>query len=173
MSCNPTELQLKCNTLTVCGPQLLLSWVPLTEISAVENLLAKAEYEYRTGCNGSFTLKETAPDSDSKPKRYIVACRTCSHCADKDSDPYSLFLPNLSPRLYPSPCLRLYPSTCRQCKWAICWSKYTYSHDSVDLYLVCLLPRGDAVTRPLAPPLSMRDFFAVLPPGVPSSSLQT
>ena len=41
-------------------------------------------------------------------------------------------------------------------------------------YLVCLLPRGDAVTRPfaLAAVLSIRDFFAVLPPGASSSSLK-
>ena len=96
MSCNPTELKWKCNTPTVSGPQLLLPWVPLTQISVLEKLLAKAEYAYRTGCNGSFTLKETDlhtdSDSDSKPKQYIVACRTCSHCADKDSDPYSLLV---------------------------------------------------------------------------------
>ena len=95
MSCNPTELKWKCNTPTVSGPQLLLPWVPLTQISVLEKLLAKAEYAYRTGCNGSFTLKETDShtdsDSDSKLKQYIVACRTCWHCADKDSDPYSLF----------------------------------------------------------------------------------
>ena len=39
-------------------------------------------------------------DSNSKPCGYIVLCRTCSHCTDLDSDPYSLFL-NPSPEFLP------------------------------------------------------------------------
>ena len=45
---------------------------------------------------GSFTLLEmdsgTDSDSDSKSDGYIALCRTCSHCTDLDSDPYSLLL---------------------------------------------------------------------------------
>ena len=56
--------------------------------------------EHRTSsCYGSFTLRSTDSgtmgtdsDSDFKPDDYIVLCRTCSHCTDSDSDPYSLFL---------------------------------------------------------------------------------
>ena len=44
---------------------------------------------------GSFTLTEmdldTDSDSDLKPNGYIVLYRTCLHCTDSDSDPYSLF----------------------------------------------------------------------------------
>ena len=43
-----------------------------------------------------FTLTETDSDTDSdshsKPNGHIVLCRTCSHCTDSDSDPYSLFV---------------------------------------------------------------------------------
>ena len=31
------------------------------------------------------------PESDSKPNRYIVLCRTCSHCTDLDSYPCPYF----------------------------------------------------------------------------------
>ena len=47
---------------------------------------------------GSFTLLEmdsdTDSDSDYKPNGYTALCRTCSHCTDSDSDPYSLLPKN-------------------------------------------------------------------------------
>ena len=72
------------------------------------------------GCNGSFTLTETDSDTDSdldsKPNGYIVLCRTCSHCTDSDSDPYSLFLHRIGIWVLVHICIRV-----RQCKWATMW----------------------------------------------------
>ena len=46
--------------------------------------------------NGLTTLPDldmgTNSDSDSKPDGYIKLRRTCSHCTDSGTDPYSLFL---------------------------------------------------------------------------------
>ena len=62
----------------------------------------------------------TLPDSnsDSKLDGYIVLCRTCSHCTDSDSDPYSLFVYRTGIRVR----VRL-----RQCKWAIEDEKMWYN----------------------------------------------
>ena len=55
-------------------------------------------------------------DSDSKPKGYIVLCRTYSHFTDSNSDPYSLFLYRTGIRVRVRTRVDLW-----QCKWAI-WS---------------------------------------------------
>ena len=52
--------------------------------------------------------------SDPTLDGYIVLCRTCSHCTDSDSDPFSLFLYRTGIRVRVRIRVRL-----RQCKWAI------------------------------------------------------
>ena len=69
-------------------------------------------------CNGLFTLLEmdsgTDSNWDSQPNANIVLCRTCSHCIDLDSHPYSLFLYRTGIRVR----VRT-PVLLRQCKWPI------------------------------------------------------
>ena len=64
-------------------------WVHHTMCHQVERLVPLF---YDIACDTKGFIYIAGDGLGYRPDGYIVVCRTCSHCTDVDSDPYSLFL---------------------------------------------------------------------------------